>query len=114
MSRTEPPRDSSAAAIMCSALLELSSLLPESNGMGDGTSKRMEYLSFAKAQLRSLMSPQYRANTGENNNFLLKHATGHFPHKSEVDVPLVYGDYYYLEAIIRYLRLEGDGVGNST
>jgi rhamnogalacturonyl hydrolase YesR len=88
------PRDSSAAAIMSSALLDLSSLV-------DGASAKA-YSDFAEQQLRSLSSPAYLARPGENGGFLLKHATGHKPAGKEIDVPLNYGDYYFLEALLRY------------
>ena len=88
------PRDSSAAAIMASALLELS-------GFVDGAAGQ-RYVSFAEQQLRSLSSSDYLAAPGANGGFLLKHATGHKPARSEIDVPLVYGDYYFLEALLRY------------
>jgi unsaturated chondroitin disaccharide hydrolase len=84
-------RDSSAAAIMCSALFELATL---TNG-----DESKAFRALAEKQLRSLSSPAYRAKLNENGNFLLMHAVGHMPEKSEIDVPLVYGDYYFLEAL---------------
>jgi hypothetical protein len=95
------PRDSSAAAIMSSALFELSTLTT-----GEMAAK---YRAFATQQLRSLCSPAYRAKVGENGHFLLMHATGHLPGKSEIDVPINYGDYYFLEALHRAKKLEGKG-----
>lgn len=89
-------RDASAAAIMASALIELS-------GFVDKNLKK-EYLSIAEQQLITLSSPAYRATIGTNGNFLLKHCVGALPLKSEVDVPLTYADYYYLEALARYKR----------
>jgi hypothetical protein len=59
----------------------------------------------AERQLRSLCSEEYFAALGENGNFLLKHGVGHYMAKSEVDVPLSYGDYYFIEAAMRYLAL---------
>ncbi len=88
------PRDSSAAAITCSALLELRTFVRAEDA------KR--YTAFAEQQLRSLSSPAYRAKLGENGCFLLMHATGHKPGNSEIDVPINYGDYYFLEALHRY------------
>ena len=88
------PRDSSAAAIMASALMELAGFTGGEVGRG--------HLTLAEGILRSLMSPAYRAARGQNGGFLLMHATGSFPGSSEIDVPLVYGDYYYLEALLRY------------
>ncbi|MBO0951424.1 glycoside hydrolase family 88 protein [Fibrella forsythiae] len=86
-------RDASAAAITASALLEL--------GTYGGPSAKT-YMQAAEQMLQSLSSPTYRANPGENNHFIIKHCVGHKPAKSEVDVPLVYADYYYLEALLRY------------
>ncbi|MGV8829468.1 MAG: glycoside hydrolase family 88 protein [Breznakibacter sp.] len=86
------PRDASAAAITASALIELSSYV------ADGK----KYFDFAEKQLNSLSSPAYRAELGTNNNFLLMHSVGSIPHGSEIDQPLVYADYYFLEALLRY------------
>jgi unsaturated chondroitin disaccharide hydrolase len=86
-------RDASAGAIAASALLELSALkIPQAK----------EYFKNAEMMLQSLSSPAYKAKIGENNHFILMHSTGHKPGNSEIDVPLVYADYYYLEALLRY------------
>ncbi|MFV0377305.1 MAG: glycoside hydrolase family 88 protein [Mangrovibacterium sp.] len=90
-------RDASAGAIICSALIELSGFVP--------ADKSKEYLVVAEKQLRSLSSPDFRANLGENGNFILKHSVGHFGGNSEVDVPLTYADYYYVEALMRMKKL---------
>ena len=87
------PRDASAAAITSSALLELRHFV-------DSDLAR-QYSAFAEQQLRSLSSPEYLAAPGENGGFLLKHATGHQPAGHEIDVPLNYADYYFLEALLR-------------
>jgi len=87
------PRDSSAAAIISSALLELRGYSAPALAAG--------YTAFAEAQLRSLASPAYLAEPGTNGGFLLKHATGNHPKNSEIDVPINYGDYYFLEALLR-------------
>lgn len=92
------PRDASAAAIMASALLELSTLC----GDEDVAAK---YKDFAVRQIRSLSSPEYLSEEGENCNFLLKHSTGNKPKGTEVDVPLTYADYYYVEALLRLKKL---------
>lgn len=89
-------RDASAAAITASALLELSTY--------SGTKGR-KYKDVAIQILHSLASPAYRAPLGMNANFLLMHSVGSIPHNSEIDVPLVYADYYFLEALSRYNRL---------
>ena len=92
-------RDASAAAIICSALLELSTYLPQKDAN--------EYLNIAEIQLRALSSSTYRNALGNNGNFILKHSVGHLPAKSEVDVPLTYADYYFVEALLRYKDLKG-------
>jgi hypothetical protein len=90
-------RDASAGAIMASALIELSSFV--------GEDKKAQYLNVAEKQLRSLSSPAYLAKEGENGNFILMHSVGSLPGKSEVDVPLTYADYYFIEALLRYRTL---------
>lgn len=87
-------RDASAAAIMCAALIELSGYVD------DDLSGKL--LGVAEIQLRTLSTPQYMNAPGNNGNFLLKHSVGHMPNNTEVDVPLTYADYYYVEALLRY------------
>ena len=96
-------RDASAAAVMASALIELSQL--------DPSDKAAEWLAFAEDQLRTLSSADYLAEEGEIGGFIIKHSVGHLKAKSEVDVPLTYGDYYYVEALMRLKKLlsKGDG-----
>ncbi|GAB2773886.1 hypothetical protein HNQ93_000976 [Hymenobacter luteus] len=91
-------RDASAAAIVASALLELQQYCPAPDA------KR--YRRAAEQILVSLSSPAYLAAVGENNNFLIKHCVAHKPAKAEVDAPLTYADYYYLEALLRYNQLK--------
>lgn len=91
------PRDASAAAIMASALIDLSQLNHDDFGN--------KCLAYAEDQIRSLTSPEYLAEKGTNCNFILKHSTGHKPGNSEVDVPLSYADYYYVEALMRLKNL---------
>jgi rhamnogalacturonyl hydrolase YesR len=93
---SDAKRDASAGAIIASALIELS-------GYVDAASAKT-YLDVAERQIRTLSSPEYFAEKGTNGNFLLKHSVGSIPHKSEVDVPLTYADYYYIEALLRYIR----------
>lgn len=90
------PRDASAAAVTASGLLELSTLV------ADGK----VYFDFAETILKNLSEPKYLAKVGENKNFVLMHSVGHLPANSEIDVPLNYADYYYLEGLIRYATLK--------
>ena len=85
------PRDASAAAITASAFLELADYVPAGK----------KYRTEAEHILNSLSSPEYLAEAGTNANFILKHSVGSIPHGSEIDVPLVYADYYFLEALTR-------------
>ncbi|MET0637421.1 MAG: glycoside hydrolase family 88 protein [Chitinophagaceae bacterium] len=82
-------RDVSAAAVLASALYELA-----------GYSKVEDYRSKADLILHSLTN-FYRSPIGWNDGFILLHSTGSKPAVSEVDVPLIYADYYYLEALLR-------------
>lgn len=88
-------RDVSAAAITCSALFELGEI-----------TQNKQYLDTAVKVLHNLASPQYRADLGTNANFLLKHSVGSIPHINEIDKPLVYADYYFLEALVRYKNMK--------
>lgn len=87
----DEPRDASSAAIIASALLELANF---ENGE--------YYKTWAEKIIQSLASPTYRAELGENGNFILKHSVGSIPHGAEIDKPLNYADYYFVEALMRY------------
>lgn len=84
-------RDVSAATITASALYEL----------GQYVFNNKLYFNYADEILKSLQTDKYLAAVGTNNYFLLKHSVGSIPHGSEVDVPINYADYYFLEAIKR-------------
>nr|WP_320022865.1 glycoside hydrolase family 88 protein [uncultured Draconibacterium sp.] len=90
-------RDASAGAIMCSALIELSTY--------SSSDKARKYMDVAEQQIRTLSSDEYLATPGTNANFILKHSVGHMPNKSEVDVPLSYADYYFTEALMRMKKV---------
>lgn len=85
-------RDASAAAIMASALLELAQFSAE---------KTTSYFMAAEIILKNL-AENYRAELKANNHFILQHSVGSIPHIEEINVPLVYADYYFLEALLRY------------
>ncbi|MBN1926751.1 MAG: BNR-4 repeat-containing protein [Prolixibacteraceae bacterium] len=90
------PRDASAAAVTASALYELSTY----------SEKKQEYLDAANKMVASLLTPAYLAVHDNNRYFLLDHSVGSIPHGVEIDVPLVYADYYFLEALYRKQKLE--------
>lgn len=89
------PRDASAAAIVASAFLELSGYVTDGK----------KYSAAAAHILKSLSSPAYLAEPGTNCNFILMYSVGSIPHGEEIDVPLIYADYYYLEALMRYKNM---------
>lgn len=91
-------RDSSAAAVMASALLELGTF---ANGKTATT-----YTTAATTMLQTLLTPTYLATAGTNGGFILKHGVGNMPNNTEIDTPLTYGDYYFIEALVRYQQLE--------
>lgn len=90
----DEPRDASAAAIYASALYELARFVPENS---------QRYISTADRVLNSLYE-YYRSAPGADYGFLLLHSTG--SKTSEIDVPLIYADYYFLEALLRKDRTE--------
>jgi unsaturated chondroitin disaccharide hydrolase len=79
---------------MSSALFELSHYA--------GKKEAALYFKTAEKMLQSLCTAPYQSLPGTNAGFLLQHSVGHLPQKSEVDVPLTYADYYYVEAMKRY------------
>ena len=94
---TEIPRDALAAAITSAALLELSKYSEKNEG---------RYIDAAQGIISSLSSAEYLSYEGKNKYFILNHSVGSIPHGVEIDVPLVYADYYYLESLSRNSKLE--------
>jgi uncharacterized protein YyaL (SSP411 family) len=90
----DEPRDASAAAVIASAFYELSQFSEN----GKGYQKNAD-------QILNNLTKHYRSSIGENHGFILIHSTGSKPMNSEVDVPLNYADYYYLEALLRSKKL---------
>lgn len=89
------PKDASAAAVAACGMLELSKFLsPEDS---------VKYVDAAKKMVKILSSDLYYS--GERNQALLLHSVGHMPKRSEIDVPIIYADYYYMEALLRLKKL---------
>jgi hypothetical protein len=82
---------------MASAFLELSQYANKASAKS--------YMAIAETMLRSLSSSPYKAPAGANGGFIVQHGVGNMPAKTEIDVPLTYGDYYYVEALKRYRDL---------
>ncbi len=95
----EVPRDASAAALIASGLYELSTYADAAKGA--------RYRAAADRIVESL-NRSYRAEPGSMHGFLLLHSTGNLPADSEIDVPLCYADYYYLEAAARKEALDNE------
>ena len=91
-------RDASSAAITASAFVRLGQLTKDQ-------SFAEECRAVAEKQIRALAGPEYLAEPGEMQGFLIRHCTGFLHSDSEVDVPLTYADYYFLEAVLRYIGL---------
>ena len=87
-------RDASSASIIASALLELCRYTDRQTGL--------EYFDTAQTIIETLSSPAYMSAKGTNGGFILKHSVGNMPQKTELDVPLTYADYYFVEAMKRY------------
>lgn len=94
------PRDASAACVVASALLELSSYTTEE--------KAAEYKKAAIKMLESLSSERYQSR--DTNPAFLQHSVGHKPAGSEIDASIIYADYYYIEALMRLKKMEEDNL----
>ncbi len=86
----QAPRDVSAATVVASGLLELYTYTQEE-----------PFLAYAEKVLHTLNSKEYLLKTENEIPFIFKHSTGNYPKNDEIDVPIVYADYYYLEALLR-------------
>jgi len=98
-------RDASAAAITASALLELCRYSDKPSAS--------KYFKAAESILIALSSKTYKALPQTNGGFILQHSVGHFPAGTEIDVPLTYADYYFVEAMERYKAFAGKMIGIS-
>ncbi|MDN3666939.1 glycoside hydrolase family 88 protein [Algibacter miyuki] len=88
------PRDVSAATVVASAMVELYQY-----------TKNETYLEYSKKIINTLKTPEYLLESTIDAPFILKHSTGNWPKKDEVDEPIVYGDYYFLETLLRLKAL---------
>ena len=93
-------RDASSASVTASALIQLYRSCDNIN-----------YLRAAEKILWNLSSNTYMNASNENQNMLLKHSTGNLPANSQVDVPIIYADYYFVEALCRYVELKNTIAG---
>ena len=91
------PKDASAAGVAAAGMLELSTLVKDEK-------LKTKYYNAAVSYIKELSSDKYLS--GDTNQALLLHSTGHLPHKSEIDVPIVYADYYYMEALVRLNKMQ--------
>ena len=84
------PRDVSAATLVASGLVELYEY-----------TKDKTYLKYSNKVINSLRSPKYMLSKNVEVPFILDHSTGNLPENDEIDAPIVYGDYYFLETLLR-------------
>lgn len=87
----DEPRDVSAAAIIASALYELSGYSEE----------KQQYYRISADKIIKSLSQKYLLNSDMDLPFLLDHSVGNYPKNDEIDVPIIYADYYYVEALLR-------------
>jgi unsaturated chondroitin disaccharide hydrolase len=90
------PKDASAAAVAACGMLELAGLVRDEK-------LKEKYTNAAKNFIKILSSEEYFS--GAKNQALLLHSTGHHPKNSEIDVPVIYADYYYMEALLKLRKL---------
>lgn len=89
-------RDASAGALLASGLMKLADVSPEN---------AEKYFKAGEKILTSLASAAY-LNESKKGIFLLNHATGNYLKNSELDAGLIYADYYFLEALLKYQQLK--------
>ena len=88
------PKDVSAATLVASGLVELYRF-----------TKNEAYLNYSKKVVNSLKSTDFILDDTVKGPFVLNHSTGNWPKNDEVNEPIVYADYYYLETILRIKAL---------
>lgn len=88
-------RDTSAGACAASGLLLLAQKVDPSEAA--------TYRNWATRILESLYR-NYGAWADDSQEGLLLHGMGHYPERQNVDVPLIYGDFFYVEGLARLLE----------
>lgn len=91
------PKDASAAAVAACGMLELSKFVKNED-------TKLKYINAAKSMIDILSSDLYLCH--DENKAIIQHSVGHMPKQSEIDVPIIYGDYYYMEALSRLVEME--------
>jgi unsaturated chondroitin disaccharide hydrolase len=94
----EVERDTSAAAIAVCGLLEMARQLPITDA------SRARYEASATAILLSLID-NYALGEHDAGDGLLREAVYHMPKKIGVRERVIWGDYFYLEALMRCTRI---------
>lgn len=91
------PKDASAAAVVASGMLELSTFVKDK-------ADQLKYRNAAVSLLTKLSTDMYLSK--DENQAMLLHSTGHLPHNSEIDASIIYADYYFIEALLRLKKIE--------
>lgn len=89
------PRDVSAGALVASAMVELYQY-----------TNNQKYLDYSKMVVNTLKSEEYILKDNVKAPFILNHSTGNYPKNDEIDEPIVYADYYFLETLLRLKSLQ--------
>jgi len=90
----DAPRDVSAGTVISSAMVELYQY-----------TNKQTYLDYSKKVVNTLKSKEYILEADLEIPFILNHSTGNWPKNDEIDEPIVYGDYYFLETLLRLKSL---------
>ncbi|RAV23091.1 glycoside hydrolase family 88 protein [Paenibacillus contaminans] len=86
-------KDSSASAVTACGLLELVKWL-------DNEEEKRYYVNAALHIVKQLHE-RYTSREQEDSSALLLHGVGSVPHQSGVDEASLFGDYFYMEALVR-------------
>ncbi|MDF2926496.1 MAG: glycosyl hydrolase [Paenibacillaceae bacterium] len=97
--RDGEPRDSSAGALVASGLLEIVKHVPAAEAA---------YFQEKAEKIVVSLTDNYGTWDNEQHQAILLHGTGHKPAKSNVDVSLIYGDYFYVEAVAKLAGWQGN------
>ncbi len=98
-------KDSSAAAIAASGLLDLAQQTKSAN-QPDSAEKSQQYRECALAMLDALVEPEYLANETLGWEGILKHGVYHTEKNLGVDESVMWGEFFFVEALTKVVTEE--------
>ncbi len=101
-----PIWDSSAAAIAASGLLQLAELIESSKE--SSSASLAQYREAALSILDALCTDTFLASSTPGWEGILKHAVYHYHKQLGVDESVMWGDHFFVEALVRALALTPD------